>query len=194
MRELIKMVIVLTILSAASGGLLAAIKNGTVEDIEYQQLKFLKAPAVKEIFEGVENDPITDKIKIKDGEKEITFFPGVFGGEKNSVCFETFGKGYGGDLGLMVGVNLENDTIMGVRVTTHSETPGLGARAKDAPDLVEQFPNLPVASTFNVKGAGGQIDALTGATITSAAVCSAATDAGKLYTKLKDQIKASISQ
>lgn len=194
MRELIKMVIVLTILSAASGGLLAAIKNGTVEDIEYQQLKFLKAPAVKEIFEGVENDPITDKIKIKDGEKEITFFPGVFGGEKNSVCFETFGKGYGGDLGLMVGVNLENDTIVGVRVTTHSETPGLGARAKDAPDLVEQFPNLPVASTFNVKGAGGQIDALTGATITSAAVCSAATDAGKLYTKLKDQIKASISQ
>lgn len=194
MRELIKMVIVLTILSAASGGLLAAIKNGTVEDIEYQQLKFLKAPAVKEIFEGVENDPITDKIKIKDGEKEVTFFPGVFGGEKNSVCFETFGKGYGGDLGLMVGVNLENDTIVGVRVTTHSETPGLGARAKDSPDLVEQFPNLPIASTFNVKGSGGQIDALTGATITSAAVCSAATDAGKLYTKLKDQIKASISQ
>jgi H+/Na+-translocating ferredoxin:NAD+ oxidoreductase subunit G len=194
MRELIKMVIVLTILSAASGGLLAAIKNGTVEDIEYQQLKFLKAPAVKEIFEGVENDPITDKIKIKDGEKEITFFPGVFGGEKNSVCFETFGKGYGGDLGLMVGVNLENDTIVGVRVTTHSETPGLGARAKDAPDLVEQFPNLPIASTFNVKGAGGQVDALTGATITSAAVCSAATDAGKLYTKLKDQIKASVSK
>ena len=53
MRELIKMVIVLTILSAASGGLLAAIKNGTVEDSEYQQLKFLKAPAVKEIFKGV---------------------------------------------------------------------------------------------------------------------------------------------
>lgn len=194
MRELIKMVIVLTILSAASGGLLAAIKNGTVEDIEYQQLKFLKAPAVKEIFEGVENDPITDKIKIKDGEKEITFFPGVFGGEKNSVCFETSGKGYGGDVGLMVGVNLENDTIVGVRVTTHSETPGLGARAKDSPDLVDQFPNLPIASTFNVKGAGGQIDALTGATITSAAVCSAATDAGKLYTKLKDQIKASVSK
>ena len=194
MRELIKMVIVLTILSAASGGLLAAIKNGTVEDIEYQQLKFLKAPAVKEIFEGVENDPITDKIKIKDGEKEVTFFPGVFGGEKNSVCFETSGKGYGGDVSLMVGVNLENDTIVGVRVTTHSETPGLGARAKDSPDLVEQFSNLPIASTFNVKGSGGQIDALTGATITSAAVCSAATDAGKLYTKLKDQIKASVSQ
>jgi len=194
MRELIKMVLVLTILSAASGGLLAAIKNGTVEDIEYQQLKFLKAPAVKEIFEGVENDPITDKIKIKDGEKEITFFPGVFGGEKNSVCFETYGKGYGGDVGLMVGVNLENDTIIGVRVTTHSETPGLGARAKESPDLVEQFPNLPIVSTFKVKGAGGQIDALTGATITSGAVCSAATDAGKLYSKLKDQIKASISQ
>ena len=194
MRELIKMVVVLTILSAASGGLLAAIKNGTVEDIEYQQLKFLKAPAVKQIFQGVENDPITDKIKIKDGDKEVTFFPGVFDGVKNSVCFETFGKGYGGDVGLMVGVNLENDTIVGVRVTTHSETPGLGARAKDTPDLVDQFPNLPVASEFKVKGAGGQIDALTGATITSAAVCSAATEAGKVYEKMKDQIKASVSQ
>jgi len=193
MRELIKMVIVLTILSAASGGLLAAIKNGTVEDIEYQQLKFLKAPAVKQIFQGVENDPITDKFKIEDGGKEITFFPGVFGGEKNSVCFETFGKGYGGDIGLMVGVNLENDTIMGVRVTTHAETPGLGSKAKDSPDLVEQFSNLPIESTFKVKGAGGQIDALTGATVTSAAVCSAATEAGKLYANMKDQIKASVS-
>ena len=94
----------------------------------------------------------------------------------------------------MVGVNLENDTIVGVRVTTHSETPGLGARAKDTPDLVDQFPNLPVASEFKVKGAGGQIDALTGATITSAAVCSAATEAGKVYEKMKDQIKASVSQ
>ena len=194
MRELIKMVIVLTVLSAASGGLLAAIRNGTLEDIEYQQLKFLKAPAVKEIFEGVENDPITDKIKIKDGDKEITFFPGVFGGKKNAVCFETFGKGYGGDIGLMVGVNLENDTIIGVRVTTHSETPGLGARAKDAPDIVEQFVNLSMADTFKVKGNGGQIDALTGATITSVGVCSAATDAGKLYAKLKDQIKESVSK
>lgn len=194
MRELVKMVIVLTILSAASGGLLAAIRNGTLEDIEYQQLKFLKAPAVKAIFEGAENDPITDKIKIKDGDREMTFFPGVFDGKKNAVCFETSGKGYGGDVGLMVGVHLDTDNIIGVRVTTHSETPGLGARAKETPDLVEQFPNLAVTSTFKVKGAGGQIDALTGATITSQAVCTAATDAGKLYAKLKDQIKEAVTK
>ncbi len=43
MREMISMVVVLTVLSAFSGGMLAAVRTGTQDKIENQVLKFQKA-------------------------------------------------------------------------------------------------------------------------------------------------------
>lgn len=192
MRDMIKMVIVLTILSSFSGGLLAAIRNGTKDQIENQQLKFVKGPAINAILKGASNDPIADRFKLKDGDTEKSFFVGVFDGEANAVAFESFGKGYGGDVGLMVGVNLKDDTIMGVGVTTHAETPGLGAKAKEDPKFTAQFKGITIKEPIKVTNDGGQINAISGATITSRAVCSAATDAGKIYKRLKSQISENL--
>ena len=75
MREIIKMVIVLTILSCFSGGLLAYINTATEDRIENQVLEFVKGPAVRSIFSEATNDPIADRIQIKDGEIERTFMP-----------------------------------------------------------------------------------------------------------------------
>ncbi|MCK7511359.1 MAG: hypothetical protein MZV70_49755 [Desulfobacterales bacterium] len=47
MLELIKMIVVLTIISLASGGLLAALRDGTQERIDNQVLEFVKGPAVR---------------------------------------------------------------------------------------------------------------------------------------------------
>ncbi|MCP4708515.1 MAG: FMN-binding protein, partial [Planctomycetes bacterium] len=96
--------------------------------------------------------------------------------------------GFGGDIGLMVGVDVSNDKIIGVGVTTHQETPGLGSRAQTDPKFAAQFGGLPIIETFKVKTDGGQVDALSGATISSQGVCLAATDAGVLYKRLKDKI------
>ena len=60
------MVVVLTVLSAFSGGLLAAIRNGTQEKIDYQKLTFVQGPAIKEILDGSSNDPIVDRFKVDD--------------------------------------------------------------------------------------------------------------------------------
>jgi electron transport complex protein RnfG len=183
------MVVVLTVLSFVSGGLLAYVKDGTKEKIEFQQLTFVKGPAIKEILKGATNDPITDRFKLKDGDTEQSFFVGVFDGKPQIVAFESSGKGYGGDIGLMVGVNLEDGKIVGVGVTTHSETPGVGSRAKTDPTFVAQFPGQPIAETFKVKADGGQVDALSGATFTSRGVAAALTEAGEIYEKLKPQIE-----
>ena len=188
MREMIQMVVVLTVLSFVSGGLLAYVKDGTKDKIEVQQLTFVKGPAIKAILKGATNDPITDRFKLKDGDVERSFFVGVFDGKPKIVAFESSGKGFGGDLGLMVGVNLEDGKIAGVGVTTHSETPGVGSRAKTDPTFVAQFPGLPIAETFKVKPDGGQVDALSGATVTSRGVSAALTEAGKIYEKLKTEI------
>ncbi len=188
MREMIQMVVVLTVLSCVSGGLLAYVKDGTKDKIEYQQLTFVKGPAIRAILKGAANDPITDRFKLTDGDAERSFFVGVFDGKPQRVAFESSGKGYGGDIGVMIGVNLEDDKIVGVGVTTHSETPGLGSRAKTDPAFAAQFPGKPLKETFKVKGDGGQVDALSGATLTSRGVAAALTDAAEVYTKLKPQI------
>ena len=190
MREMIKMVIVLTILSCFSGGVLAYLRNGTKDRIENQVLEFVKGPAVRTIFEGAENNPIEDRFVLKDGDIERTIFVAVYEGEPRGGAFETFGKGYGGEVGLMVGINLQDDRLMGVGVTTHAETPGMGAKAKSDPAFVEQFKEQPTGSPIKVTADGGSINAISGATITSRAVSSAATEASELYNKLKDQITA----
>jgi electron transport complex protein RnfG len=188
MNEMVKMVVVLTLLSSVSGGLLAAVKNGTSERIEVQELQFVKGPAIASIMEGAGNDPLTDRFKITHNETEHSFFIGVFDGNANTVAFEASGKGYGGDVGLMVGVNVETDELVGVGVTTHAETPGLGAKAKDDPKFGAQFKGIKLTDPIKVKNDGGQVDAIGGATITSRAVCEAATNAGAMYQELKPQI------
>jgi electron transport complex protein RnfG len=188
MRELIKMVVVLTVLAVLSGGLLSGFRNATAARIEVQQLKFVKGPAITAILKGVSNDPIKDRFAIKDGETERKVFVGKFDDKANTVVLESFGKGYGGDIGLMVAINMEDDTIVGAGVTTHSETPGMGARAKDDPGFVSQFESLSINDAFKVTADGGRVNAMSGATITSRAVCAAATEAGGIYQRMKPQL------
>jgi electron transport complex protein RnfG len=188
MREIIRMIVVLAILTTFSGGLLAAIRSGTKEKIENQQLQFVKGPAIKAILEGASNDPITDRFKIKDGDVERNFFVGVYNGKANAVALESFGKGYGGDVGVMVGINVDDGKLLGAGVTTHAETPGMGAKAKEDPKFVSQFKGMPVQDSYKVTKDGGKIDAMSGATITSRAVASAVTDAVDIYQRLKPQI------
>ena len=76
-------------------------------------------------------------------------------------------SGFGGVLDVMVGVNTDG-TCSGVSIISHSETSGLGANATKE-DFRSQFVGK---SNVAVTKDGGDIAALTGATITSRAVCS----------------------
>jgi len=194
MRDLIKMVVVLAILSLVSGGLLAAIRNGTKEQIENQQLTFVKGPAIKTIFTAASNDPIADRFKLQDGDVERTFFVGKIDGKAQSVAFETYGKGFGGDIGLMVGVNVSDDKMVGAQVTTHSETPGLGSKAKDDPKFSGQFKGMELKGDFKVKNDGGQVDAISGATVSSRGVAGALTEASTVFARLKTQIAQKLQE
>ena len=188
MGEMIKMVVVLTFLSVISGGALAYVQNNTTTLIENNKLQFVKGPAIKEILDGTSNNPVSDRFTIEQGEKKDIFFVGKYNGDPKAVAFETFGKGFGGDVYVVLGVNLDDDKLTGVRVTTMNETPGVGARAKTDLSFVSQFKGQPLQGTFKVKADGGQVDAIGGATITSRAVSSALTDASKVYAELKPEI------
>ena len=178
---MIKMIVVLVILGSVSGGLLAATKDWTAPKIEYQQLTFVKGPAIKTILEGASNDPIVDRFKLRHNGQDASFFVGIFNGEPSAVAFEGSGKGFGGDIGLMMGVNLADDSIIGVGVTTHSETPGIGDKAKSDPSFTDQFKGMPMTAVEPV-------DAISGATVTSDGVSNGVAAAGEMYQTLKPQI------
>jgi electron transport complex protein RnfG len=188
MREMISMVVVLTVLTAVSGGLLAAVKVKTAPQIEEQVLKFQKAPAIKAIFADATNDPIKERFNVKADDAELQVFPAILDDSQKAIAFEAKGTGFGGPIGLMLGIDLESDEIIAVRVTTHSETPGIGSRAKEDLSFVDQFGGMSMTSNFGIKAQGGDIDAMSGATVTSMGVSQAAVAAQALYKKLKPEI------
>jgi len=103
-------------------------------------------------------DPITDIYTIKSGEDTIGY------------AFLALGKGYGGDINILVGLEDES-TLKGVTIITQNETPGLGTRIEDS-DFTDMFTGLAIADIGLTRDGGG-IDALTGATISSRAVVDA---------------------
>ncbi len=71
--------------------------------------------------------------------------------------------GYGGDIAFSMGVD-EGGSILGISITSISETPGLGMRAKTDPSFCEQFLNKEPGTEFVL---GENVDAITSATFTS---------------------------
>ena len=80
------------------------------------------------------------------------------------------GKGYAGNIDILIGLE-DAETVKGISIVKHSESPGLGARiVEDA--YKNQYNDLKITDsdmTFN----GGNIDSITGATISSRAVADA---------------------
>jgi electron transport complex protein RnfG len=83
--------------------------------------------------------------------------------------------GYNGDIRIIVGINLEDGTIAGVRAISHKETPGLGDKIdKSKSNWIDSFTGKslrnPESSKWKVKKDKGVFDQFTGATITPRAV------------------------
>ena len=85
------------------------------------------------------------------------------------------GGGYGGDIVLMVGFRSDKRTVVRYRTLVATETPGLGMKL-NTPEFADQFGGKD-ATALKVKKEGGDIEAITSATITSKAVCRALANA-----------------
>ena len=188
MRDIIKLFVVVAIFSAVAGLALAAVQDATKDRIELMENKYVRGPALEKLFAGSTNEPLADSFKIKDGDEDMNIFPAEFDGKRNIIAFESFGMGFDGKVGVMVGFDLEKDELVGMRVTTHTETPGVGSRATTEATFINQFKGLSIDTGFKVKADGGDIDAMSGATITSRGVSAAVAGAIEKYKKLKDEI------
>lgn len=192
LKEIIRMIVVLTVISFVMGLTLSLVESVTREPIEYSRLKFVKGPAILSILTDYDNDPIKEykknvALKAPDGGTIYkSLFPAKKNGKPFAVAFEVTGDGYHGKLGIMIGIELETEKLIGMRVMTHSETPGLGARAVE-PQFYKQFSGISLKDVA-LKESGGKINAITGATITSQGVISAVRKGLELFHQNKDKI------
>jgi len=187
MKEIIKMLVVLTLICAVCGFLLAGVKSATQERIEEQILLNVMGPAVSKVLKGSTNDLIKDRKKITIDGQDIVVFVGLKDNKPWALAYEVKGKGFGGDVGVVVGFDLSTNNLTGIGITTHKETPGVGARVKE--DLfTNNFNDKATNLNFKIKKDDGIIDAVSGATISSRAVCSAVISGIKLYNEIKSNI------
>ena len=110
------------------------------------------------------------------GGEQITYAPEglvskVYRGE-NGYAIEVTPGGFDNTITMMVGIDFEGK-VLGIDVISHTETAGLGAVADaDSPagqNFRSQFAGA--EGSVAVTKDGGSIDSITGATITSRAIC-----------------------
>jgi len=104
----------------------------------------------------------------------ITVYRGLEDMKVTALAWELASKGYAGDIRIILGLDAEG-SILGARVLSHTETPGLGDKIEVQKDnWILEFNGLslgnPPVDQWKVKKDGGRFDAFSGATITPRAV------------------------
>ncbi len=144
-------------ISTITALLLSGVNALTVEKIA-ENNRAEKAAAISEIFEG--------EVESKLYEAEIGGIAELYmvseGGTDIGYAAEVNPLGFGGAMTVMVGVNADG-TLAGVKLISHSETPGLGSRVGEAEYLAQYIGKG--AETLN-----GGVDIITGSTISSKAI------------------------
>jgi electron transport complex protein RnfG len=197
MRSTARLIAALTITCLASALALAAIYALTETPIQ-EQKRLANLRAIQEVLPDFDNDPVesTRQIILEEdeagAERELTIYLGMQQDKVTGVAFPVFGEGYGGLIHVMVGIDAQGD-ISGVKVLEHLETPGLGAKVEEL-SFTDQFKGKSLENSelvngnLAVKKDGGDLDALTGATISPRGVAQAATAGLRIFEKHRHQI------
>lgn len=196
MKEMMKNSGILLAITVVAGLLLGLVYQITKDPIAAQEAK-AKQEACKEVFtdaaafEAVEVTPVEEAVWKDAGYAqetidEVMCAKDASGGVLGYVITVTTKEGYGGDIQFAIGVRMDG-TMNGMSILSISETAGLGMRAEDV--LKPQFADKNVEKfeyTKNGATSENQIDAISGATITTNAVTNGV-NAGLYYfqTELK---------
>ncbi len=180
-NESVKNTIVLTLITLVAGLLLGLVYEVTKEPIAKEQQR-AKEEAYKNVFmdadsfEEVEMDSNQVKKELKDNGFNVTIdeIMKVYDDSKNVLGYVltvTDHEGYGGDIRFAMGVRSDG-TLNGISFLSLSETAGLGMKASED-GFRKQFSDKKVEAfvyTKNGATAEEEIDAISGATITTNAV------------------------
>ena len=166
----INMLVSLFVITIISGFSLGYINELTVGPIEKGKIE-RKVNALKSVLPAFDNNPVEDVQKIKSdfAKDSVEVFPAFENNEfVGAAVIGSTEKGFSGLIKLMVGFKPDG-TIQNIVVLEQKETPGLGTKMKDEKFLAQFREMNPSIFNLKVTKDGGEVDALTGATITSRA-------------------------
>ncbi len=159
--------LIITLVSGFSLGFVDDLTKGPKAKAKLER----KIQALKIVLPEFTNNPVADLelVKSEKAKDSVGMYPAYSGTDwVGTAVVGSSTKGFSGLIKLMIG--FKNDGIIkNVVVLEQKETPGLGTKMKDE-KFISQYRNIDLESfNIKVKKDGGEIDALTGATITSRA-------------------------
>ena len=183
MKEVIRLTAVLTVVCVLAGLSLSYVSQATEEARAYQdRLELLNS--LKLVLPEHDNEPDNDAAVIGD----TIYYRSKNGGEINGIAFITSSdKGYSGPIRIIMGVKPEGEIIT-IGILEQKETPGLGTKITED-WFIDQYKGKSLANArWAVKKDGGEIEQISGATISPRAVTSAVRTGLETYEKNKQEI------
>ncbi len=178
---------VLFVVSAIAGLALGSVYSITKEPIELAKKQKIEN-AIKEVLPEFNILKPNYKVMSIDGTSpadSLVFYDAYQDSLWVGTAVDSYTlKGFSGLVKLMIGFKPDG-TIHNISVLEHKETPGLGTKMAE-PKFKDQFENKnPGDFSLKVKKDGGQVDAITAATISSRAFCDATQRAYATFSKSK---------
>ena len=166
------LVIVLAVICLVSAAILGLVNKVTVGPIQANTEKTVQESLRTVMPIDGDYEDVTDQYSGDPVTVDVTGVSvpvkAVYKAADEGYVVETMSpNGFGGALDMMAGVDNE-DNVTGIAIISHAETSGLGSKSTD-PEWQAQFKG--VNGTIGVTKDGYQINAITGSTITSRAVC-----------------------
>lgn len=183
MKEIVRLVVVLTSVCALAGLSLAFVNEKTKAPRAYQdRLKLLNA--LNMVLPEHDNEPDKDSVALGG----TTYYVSKSQGKVNGIAFETSSdKGYSGLIRIIVGVRPDGE-ILSVGIVEQKETPGLGSKIAE-PRFTDQYKGKTLRNAqWKVKKDGGEFDEISGATISPRAVTNAVKTGLETFEKNRQQI------
>ncbi|MEM9325881.1 MAG: RnfABCDGE type electron transport complex subunit G [Bacteroidota bacterium] len=163
-----KMAVALILVTGVASVSLGFIYAVTKEPIERVRLE-KQLRAIEAVTGSYTNDPVAEQFDLNLAGEALPVYPAQVTSEEKVFAIKTVSsKGYSGDIVIMTGVDAHG-AVNDVRVLSHAETPGLGSKIRDEKYIQQYLGKTMSDFDFRVKKDGGEVDAISGATISSRA-------------------------
>lgn len=174
-KQIIKIALSGVMFAVVFISLVVFVGNSSTDKIKQNQEQELKKQ-LTQLVSGFDNDILQDryikKVYIYNSNQEITIYPAKLQNKTFAKLIKhTYPKGYSGDIKILTAID-NKFNVIGVRILSHKETPGLGDKIdKKKSNWVMKFNDTNLKDNiWEVKKNGGDFDSFTGATITPRAV------------------------
>ena len=186
--NMVLVLFLITFIASSAVGYVHELTSGPIKAAKEQK----QTKAIKDVIPiAFNNNPAQDMIKAQINDKEsFECYPAKKDNKLVGVAIKcNTMKGYGGEISIMVGFSMEGK-ITGYTVLKYQETPGLGAKMNNWFQKTGKGNVLgmnPTTESMKVTKDGGQVDAITAATISSRAFCDAINRAAVAFAFVKKQ-------